>query len=102
MKLSAMLSKARQSKPAAPPEIDPDDHIPGLDPIPNLPPKRADGWPADQTDALTHPPQTLPPADLGVYIDQDGKVWLAARTAGSDKLTLFLGPLPRFHNHIPY
>jgi hypothetical protein len=105
MKLSAMLAAAKNpSRPARAnlPEIDPNDHVPGLDPIPDLPPKRADGWPADATNQLTHPPKHLPPSDLGVFIDDEGQAWLAARTAGSPTLTLFLGPLPRFHQHTPF
>jgi len=98
MKLSAMMSKARQQPP---PEVDHGDHIPGLDPMPVLPVMRTDGWPADETGQVTHPPEKVP-ASLGVYIDPEGQAWLASRVAGSDKLTLFLGPLPRFHNHVPF
>lgn len=98
MKLSAMFQNARRPATATTPEIDPDDHVPGLDP----PVVRQDGWPADATGHVTHPPHTLPSGDLGVFIDEEGAAWLAARTAGSQKLTLFLGPLPRFHNFTPF
>ncbi len=105
MKLTAMLAQAKNaSRPVREyvPEIDPDDHVPGLDPVPDIPMKRADSWPADGTGAVTHPPEVVPPADLGIFTDQDGQGWLAAKSAGSNKLTLILGPLPKFHNLTPF